>query len=658
MKWNVCIKVKLLCGFILIIAPYCLTAQGNIGIGTALPDPSAGLHINYPQKGLLIPRMTTTFRNDLPNPAKGLLVYDSSHNLFYYHDGSSWKYLPNGNFVHWFPNGSNIYTPAPKIGIGTSSPQFGLHVMNSNSADGGYVEGIMVENTVTPSIGEAAVSFRNKSFSEGKQWSIGLNQNPQLAFSFGELFTGANTRMAIDTLGRVGIGTIDMDPSAQVHMNSTNRGLIVPRMTSSQRNAIVAPALGLLVFDTDKHTLYMFDGTAWVAFAQQAPGFMPITLRTVDTIPQSFLDMGNDVAVDGELAVTRSTQYALNGLNNVGCVFVFKKNGGKWDYVQHIIPDIVKQNAFFGHSLALSGNILVVGSPNWDTNLSDKGKVWYYEWNGSAFQFLDSLVISPGSAGAYFGFSVALKGNTLVVGASEENTNGTDAGGIYVYTFNPDTKRFGSRVRLSAPNAKAGDKLGYNVAVDGAYIAAGAPFHPFGTGVNKGVVHVWTGSGSSWGYQDSCTYASASTNYERLGLRISLSGSNLVAGANYRLSDNYNPGSAIYFRRSGSQWSIIQEIRSDDSDNSFTVPDVVTVGNWLLVGNSAEDHLAPPRGNVWVYALESGQWVRKRRIYNYTTTDNSQRFPDALAFDGNTIMVGSYTYNSRQGAVYFTTVIE
>jgi hypothetical protein len=169
---------------------------------------------------------------------------------------------------------------------------------------------------------------------------------------------------------------------------------------------------------------------------------------------------------------------------------------------------------------------------------------------------------------------------------------------------------------------------------------------------------VWTGSGTSWGYQDSCTYASSSTNYERLGLYLSLSGSNLVCGANYKLSADYNPGAAVYFRRSGSQWSNIQEIRSDDTDNSSTVPQVVTRGNWLLVGNSAEDHLGTTRGNVWVYALENSEWVRKRRIYNYTTTDPGQRWCDSMGFDGTNIIIGSYTYNDRNGAVYFTTVNE
>ena len=646
-------KHKLLSISVLIFFVIPVIAQ-NVGLGTSSPNASAALDITANNRGLLMPRMTTTARNNIAAPAKGLLVYDSTLGTFTFHNGSAWtELLHTGNNV-WLKNGSNIYTPATNVGIGTNTPAFGLHVVNSNAADGGWAQGIVVENINDPaSAGEAGISFRNTSFAAGKQWTIGLNQSAPLAFNFGTTFAGGNTRMVIDTIGRIGMGTTSPDSSAQLHLNSTSRGLIVPRMTTSQRNAINGPALGLLVFDTDKHTLYMFDGSDWVAFVQQAPGFVPVTLRTVDTIPQSSTDIGIESAVFGELAVA-NCRYDYNGLTNVGCVLVYKKNGGRWDYIQQVLPDIPQTQLLFGWSLALNDSLLVVGSPKWNTSLTDKGKVWYYKWNGTEFVFLDSLAISNGQANDQFGFSVALRGNTLVVGAPQENTNGNDAGGIYVYTFNPATNRFGNRVRLAAPNAKAGDKLGYAVDVDGSYVVAGAPFHPFGAGLNKGIAHVWTGSGTSWGYQDSCTYASANTPYERLGLYLSLSGSNLMCGANYNATI-LNSASAVYFKRSGNAWINTQEIKSDDNDNSFSVPIVMTRGNWMIVGNSDEDHLGVPKGNVWIYALESGIWVRKRRVYNYTTNDLTQRWADSLGFDGTTIVIGSYTYNNSQGAVFFTT---
>jgi hypothetical protein len=117
------------------------------------------------------------------------------------------------------------------IGIGTTTPDYRLHVSGSRTNDGGWADGIVVENTGTT--GEAAISFRNTTMPSNKQWSMGLNQQPILAFSYGLSFAGSTTRLAIDTLGNVGVGTItpvaliDVDGTYKMGTNGTvNTALI------------------------------------------------------------------------------------------------------------------------------------------------------------------------------------------------------------------------------------------------------------------------------------------------------------------------------------------------------------------------------------------------------------------------------------------------
>src|ERR1051325_10733750 len=61
----------------------------------------------------------------------------------------------------------------------------------------------------------------------------------------------------------IGIGTATPNTSAMLDVNSSTKGMLLPRLTTTQRKAIDQPALGLLVFDTDKGTLMFFDGNAW-----------------------------------------------------------------------------------------------------------------------------------------------------------------------------------------------------------------------------------------------------------------------------------------------------------------------------------------------------------------------------------------------------------
>jgi len=68
--------------------------------------------------------------------------------------------------------------------------------------------------------------------------------------------------------GAAGVGTITPDASSLFELKSTSKGILISRMTKNQRDAIVAPATGLLIFQTNSTPgFYYFDGTQWVAFA-------------------------------------------------------------------------------------------------------------------------------------------------------------------------------------------------------------------------------------------------------------------------------------------------------------------------------------------------------------------------------------------------------
>jgi hypothetical protein len=83
-------KQKFLFFVAVILSSIFVNAQNNLGIGTATPDVSAKLEISSTTQGMLVPRMTTTARNAIVTPAKGLMVYDSTVKAFYYHNGTAW----------------------------------------------------------------------------------------------------------------------------------------------------------------------------------------------------------------------------------------------------------------------------------------------------------------------------------------------------------------------------------------------------------------------------------------------------------------------------------------------------------------------------------------------------------------------------------------
>ena len=79
----------LLIGFLALLTTH-LRAQ-NVGIGTAAPDPSARLHVEDNQRGILIPRLTTAQRNGIVGPARGLIIYNIDCDVIEYYDGTRWR---------------------------------------------------------------------------------------------------------------------------------------------------------------------------------------------------------------------------------------------------------------------------------------------------------------------------------------------------------------------------------------------------------------------------------------------------------------------------------------------------------------------------------------------------------------------------------------
>ena len=104
-----------------------LSAQVAINIDGSLPAGSAILDVKSTKKGALFPRMTTYQRQNIVNPATGLIVYDTSNNALYVYDGTVWKVLSKGQL--WTQSGSITYlNNSNKVGIGTSSPMGKLHI--------------------------------------------------------------------------------------------------------------------------------------------------------------------------------------------------------------------------------------------------------------------------------------------------------------------------------------------------------------------------------------------------------------------------------------------------------------------------------------------------------------------------------------------------
>ena len=178
-----------------------ITKTGDVGIGTTSPDASALMELASTAKGLLIPRMTTTQRDAISSPATGLEIYNTTTNKFNFYNGTSWTEVGSGS---------------------------GTSLLDADSDTKVQVE---------------------ESSDEDK-----------IRFD-----TAGTERMIISGDGNVGIGTSSPSASALLELSSTSKGMLLPRMTTTQRDAIASPATGLEIYNTTTNKFNYYTGTNWTA---------------------------------------------------------------------------------------------------------------------------------------------------------------------------------------------------------------------------------------------------------------------------------------------------------------------------------------------------------------------------------------------------------
>ena len=286
---------------LLLLFSSALFAQVGINADGSQPDNSAMLDVKSTDKGFLPPRMTTSQMNSIVTPPDGLIVYNLTANSLYWFNGSSgiWKRFNEFSYTETDP----VFTAHPANGI-TAGNKTNWNTAYSNritSASGtAPLTLVIAGNVLSGTIAAANTStsgyltssdwnaFNNKVSS---QWmanaaklyynagNVGIGTtNPQSKIDIagnaviGSTYSGASAAPANGLLveGKIGVGTNAPASSALVEMSSSNSGVLLPRITKSQRDAIANPANGLMVFCIDCGTdgsLSIFTNGAWKTFA-------------------------------------------------------------------------------------------------------------------------------------------------------------------------------------------------------------------------------------------------------------------------------------------------------------------------------------------------------------------------------------------------------
>jgi len=397
---------------------------------------------------------------------------------------------------------------------------------------------------------------------------------------------------------------------------------------------------------------------------------------------------GSSTAIDGDFMVIgapgedSASTPEDNDLAGSGAAYVFKRTGCEWEQTAFLKGTDTGVNTFFGASVAIDGDIVVVGAPRDNAGELDSGAAFIFERNGEDWALVEELQPPLPSGQLDFGSSVDVDGDRVIVGAPGQ-FNGTPTEGGTVYVYDRVGDEWPETTPLKAPNFDGGHGFGNDVGVSGGTIVVGAPGEDSAVGTiqtpnntdapQSGAAYVFVLDDGAWGFEAylKATNIDASAGF---GRSVAIDGSTVVVSASREDAAVADSGAVYVFE--GPTFSSPVRIAAAEpglgdlfgaSTESYTVGvstngGVAVDGDRILVGAIREDSdavgidgdagndLSPQTGAAYVFERGDGSWAQSTYLKS-SNPEFQDHFGRGVAISGELLVVGAYGEDSAATGV-------
>ena len=397
---------------------------------------------------------------------------------------------------------------------------------------------------------------------------------------------------------------------------------------------------------------------------------------------------GGAVSVAGDRAVVGRVEDRVQ---------VYVRSGGDW-VLDEVIESPNADDTLFGYAVAIHGDTLAVGDPFFGNTILDPlyyGAVYVYVRDGSGWTLQDVLTANAPTVPLdddKFGVSVALWGNTIVVGAHDEDSaavgvdgdeldnSAPNAGAAYVFLRNGST--WTREAYLKASNTDALDRFGFSVDLHEDTVVVGAPEEDSRSTVvdagqasnlapEAGAAYVFRRTGSTWS-QEAYLKAPNTESDDLFARTVAVSGDRILVGAEFEdggdagadadASDNTATasGAAYTYVRTGSTWSYESYLKTMEIESWQYFGTAVDLdGDTAIVGTHDWSGATgvnpwPPTpevdvvrsGSAYVFIRGDDEWHLQAYLKAAVTSDWDE-FGAEVAISGTTALVGAPFQNSE-----------
>ncbi len=382
-----------------------------------------------------------------------------------------------------------------------------------------------------------------------------------------------------------------------------------------------------------------------------ASAFAESAILTAST-PDTGDRLGQQVSISGDTLVVGAP-----GAGGTGSAFVFTKSGGNWTEQAVLVASNAEADDLFGKNVDISGDSIIIGAPLEDSNgtgednneNSSAGAAYIFTRTGTTWSQQAYLKPSTPAANDLFGTAVGIENGTAVVSANLEDTTADDSGAAYVFLRNGTT--WSQEAIIKASDAAKSDNFGTSLSLSGEKLAVGA----------NGAAYVFSRSGTTWTQDGPAITAGDGDPDDFFGFDVALDGDTLAVGSfledsnaqgidGSEADDNApNSGAVHIFTRGASSWDQQAYIKaSDTTDENQFGKRVALLGNSLAISSDQRNNKA---GAVYYFTRSGTTWT-ENSIKTANTPADDDLYGSDVAISAGAIAIGAKGQRSNTGAVY------
>lgn len=359
----------------------------------------------------------------------------------------------------------------------------------------------------------------------------------------------------------------------------------------------------------------------------QAQSFSPqvTKLHAKGALPRVNTYFGQSVAASDRYHVVGEPR-SDDAADGAGAVHLFSASTGS--HLRRLRAADADLDDALGLSVAVAGNWVVAGTTQDDEKGASAGAAYLFD--ASTGRQVVKLMAPDGAAGDQFGVSVAVRGNLCVVGAIGDDDNGSASGSVYLFALPSGNLLH----KFTAADGEVDDALGQSVGISGNFVVAGAPWDANAKGNNAGAIYVFDAESGAPVVKILAPDGAAD---DLLGGTVAIDGHRVIGGAAGDDDAGANAGSAYVFDvRNGEQ---LMKLTAPDAVGGDGVGQSVALsGTLALMGSGAHPDHGLMSGSAYLFDVTTGMLITKLTAQDGAAND---QFGVAVALSNGAALIGA-----------------